>query len=206
MISEKHVYIVDYDKMSCDAIATLLSTAGFRTKGFSSVYQFIREAQMLAPGCLVSDVSMPEMDGLTLLTQLKALRFRFPVVFLTGHGDIKMAVRAIKSGAADFVEKPYDEETILAAVRRAQEELDKDDENDELAKIAAKRIGSLSSREYEVLEHLVGGQPNKAIAHDLAISPRTVEFHRSRLMAKMQAASLSELVRLALMAGIKINT
>jgi two-component system response regulator FixJ len=116
-----------------------------------------------------------------------------------------MAVHAIKSGAADFVEKPYDDETILAAVRRAQEELDKDNESDELVKVAAKRISALSSREYEVLEHLVAGQPNKAIAYDLAISPRTVEFHRSHLMAKMQAASLSELVRLALLAGLKID-
>jgi two-component system response regulator FixJ len=205
MASEKHVYIVDDDKASCDSIATLLSTAGFKTKSFATGHQFIRDVQLLAPGCLVSDVSMVEMDAITLLTQLKALRLRFPVVFLTGHGDIKMAVHAIKSGAADFVEKPYDDETILAAVRRAQEELDKDDESDELAKIAAKRISSLSSREYEVLGRLVGGQPNKAIAYDLAISPRTVEFHRSHLMAKMQAASLSELVRLALLAGIKID-
>ena len=205
MASEKHVYIIDDDRTSCDSIAALLSAAGFRTRSFATGDQFIREVPLLAHGCIVSDVSMPEMDGIALLTQLKTLRLRFPVVFLTGHGDIKMAVHAIKSGAADFVEKPYDDETILAAVRRAQEELDKDNESDELVKVAAKRISALSSREYEVLEHLVAGQPNKAIAYDLAISPRTVEFHRSHLMAKMQAASLSELVRLALLAGLKID-
>ena len=205
MAAEKHVYIVDDDKTSCDSITTLLSTAGFRTKRFTSGHQFIREVQLLPPGCLVSDVNMAEMDGIALLTRLKALRRRFPVVFLTGRGDIKMAVHAIKSGAADFVEKPYDDETILTAVQRAQEELDRDDEENELAKIAAERLSSLSARECEVLEGLVGGLPNKRIAHDLAISPRTVEFHRTRVMTKMRAGSLSQLVRLALLAGLKVD-
>ena len=148
---------------------------------------------------------MPDLDGITLLQKLKTLKLSIRVVLITGHGDIKTAVRAIKSGAVDFVEKPYDDETILTAVRRAQEELDRDDEGDELAKIAAGRLSSLSSRESEVLERLVAGLSNKAIAHDLAISPRTVEFHRTRVMTKMKAGSLSQLVRLALLAGLKVD-
>ncbi len=203
MAPEKNVYIVDDDEASRDSIATLLSVSGFRTKSFASGNLFLQEAASLAPGCLVSDVRMPDLDGITLVQQLKALKLSIRVVLITGHGDIKMAVRAIKSGATDFVEKPYDDETILAAVRRAQEELDQDDEGDEMAKVAAARLSSLSSRECEVLARLVAGQPNKAIAYDLTISPRTVEFHRTRVMAKMKAGSLSQLVRLALLAGLK---
>ena len=205
MAPEKNVYIIDDDEASRDSIATLLSSAGFKTKSFPSGHQFLREAASLAPGCLVSDVRMPDLDGITLLQQLMALKLRIRVVLITGYGDIKTAVRAIKSGATDFVEKPYDEETLLAAVQKAQEELDQDDQGNELAKAAAERLGSLSAREREVLECLVAGSSNKAIAHDLAISPRTVEFHRTRIMAKMKAGSLSQLVRLALLAGLKVD-
>jgi two-component system response regulator FixJ len=205
MAPEKNVYIIDDDEASRDSIATLLSSAGFKTKSFASGDQFLREAASLAPGCLVSDVRMPDLDGITLLQQLMALKLRIRVVLITGYGDIKTAVRAIKSGATDFVEKPYDEETLLAAVQKAQEELDQDDQGNELAKAAAERLGSLSAREREVLECLVAGYSNKAIAHDLAISPRTVEFHRTRIMAKMKAGSLSQLVRLALLAGLKVD-
>jgi two-component system response regulator FixJ len=205
MTQEKNVYIVDDDEASRDSIATLLSVAGFRTKSFASGNQFLQEVASLAPGCLVSDVRMPDVDGIMLVQQLKTLKLSIPVVLITGHGDIKTAVRAIKSGAADFVEKPYDDETILTAVRKAQEELDHDDEGVELAKIAAGRLSALSARECEVLERLVAGLSNKAIAHDLAISPRTVEFHRTRVMTKMHAGSLSQLVRLALLAGLKVD-
>jgi two-component system response regulator FixJ len=133
------------------------------------------------------------------------LKLRIRVVLITGYGDIKTAVRAIKSGAADFVEKPYDDETLLTGVRKALEELDQDDEGHELERTAAERLGSLSTRERGVLELLVAGYSNKVIAHDLAISPRTVEFHRTRIMTKMKAGSLSQLVRLALLAGLKVE-
>ncbi len=205
MAPEKNVYILDDDEASRNSIATLLSSAGFRTRSFASANQFLREAASLAPGCLISDLRMPDMDGITLLQQLMTMKLNIRVVLITGHGDIKTAVRAIKSGAADFVEKPYDDETILAAVRKAQEELERGDEGHELAKTAAERLGSLSPREREVLERLVAGSSNKAIAHDLAISPRTVEFHRTRIMTKMKAESLSQLVRLALLAGLKVE-
>ena len=205
MAPEKNVYILDDDEASRNSIATLLSSAGFRTRSFASANQFLREVASLAPGCLISDLRMPDMDGITLLQQLMTMKLNIRVVLITGHGDIKTAVRAIKSGAADFVEKPYDDETILAAVRKAQEELERGDEGHELAKTAAERLGSLSPREREVLERLVAGSSNKAIAHDLAISPRTVEFHRTRIMTKMKAESLSQLVRLALLAGLKVE-
>jgi two-component system, LuxR family, response regulator FixJ len=205
MARESNVYIVGEDEAARDSLATLLTIAGFRTKSFASGHQFLRAVASLAPGCLVSDVLMPEMDGITLLKQLKILKPDFPVVLVTGHGDIKMAVHAMRSGALDFVERPYDDETILAAVRRAQLQLTKDYESDELAKIAAERLSSLSARELEVLERLAGGMPNKTIARDLGISPRTVEFHRSHLMAKMRAGGISQLVRLALLAGVKIE-
>src|SRR5258705_3556001 len=205
MAPEKNVYIVDNDEASRDSIATLLSVAGFRTKSFVSAIQFLQEVASLGPGCLVSDLRMPDLDGIALVQELKPSKLSIRVVLITGHADIKTAVRAIKSGAVDFVEKPYDNETILAAVRRAQEELDEHDEERELAKTAARRLNSLSTRESEVLERLVAGLPNKTIAHDLAISPRTVEFHRTRVMAKMQAGSLSQLVRLCLLAGMKAD-
>ena len=200
-----YVYIVDDDKAAGNYLAILLTSAGFRTKCFSSGHQFLHEAPSLEPGCLVSDVRMPEMDGITLLKQLEASKLSFPVVLITGHGDIKMAVQAITSGAVDFIEKSSDDETILAVVRRAQQKMNNDYEGVELAKSAAKRLNSLTARERDVLERLLVGQPNKTMAHELAISPRTVELHRSHVMAKMQAGSVSELVRLALLAGLKID-
>ena len=205
MAPKYYVYIVDDDKAAGNYLAILLTSAGFRTKRFSSGHEFLHEAPSLEPGCLVSDVRMPEMDGITLLKQLKASNLSFPVVLITGYGDIRTAVQAIMAGAVDFIEKSSDDETILAVVRRAQQELDNDHEGVELAKIAAQRLNSLTAREHDVLERLFAGQPNKTMARELAISPRTVEFHRSHVMAKMQARSISELVRLALLAGLKID-
>jgi two-component system, LuxR family, response regulator FixJ len=205
MAPKNIVYVVDDDEAARDSLATLLISAGLRTKTFASGQQFLWEATSLEPGCLVSDIRMLEMEGITLLHQLKALNLSFPVVLLTGYGDIKMAVQAIKSGAVDFIEKPYDDETILAAVRRAQKEWNEGQESTTLANIATERLNSLSAREREVFERLVAGLTNKKIARDLNISPRTVEFHRSHVMAKMQARGISELVRLALLAGLRID-
>ncbi len=204
MAPKNNVYVVDDDELARNSLAALLVSAGLRTKCFASGHEFLRELPMLEPGCLIADVRMPEMDGITLLHQLLALKPGFPVVLVTGQGDIKMAVEAIKSGAVDFVEKPYDGETILAAVQTAQKEWDEGHEASTLANIAMKRLRSLSAREREVLERLVAGLANKGIARDLGISPRTVEFHRSHIMTKMRAGGISELVRLALQAGLKI--
>jgi two-component system response regulator FixJ len=205
MASKHNVYIVDDDEAVRDSLATLLISAGLRTTSFASAYGFLQEAASLEPGCLISDVRMPEMDGITLLHELKSLKLDFPVVLITGHGDIKMAVQALKAGAVDFVEKPYDDEIILAAVRGAQKELDEVHERTATANIAAKRLSSLTARERDVLEFVVVGLPNKIIAHRLGISPRTVEFHRSHLMTKMQARGISQLVRFVLLAGLKVD-
>jgi len=205
MASKHNVYIVDDDEAVRDSLATLLISAGLRTKSFASACGFLQEAASLEPGCLISDVRMPEMDGIALLRELKSLKLDFPVVLITGHGDIKMAVQALKAGAVDFVEKPYDDETILAAVRRAQMEWNDSHEGTALERIAAQRLSLLSMRQREVFERLVAGMPNKKIARDLGISPRTVEFHRLHVMTKMRARGISELVRLALLAGLKID-
>src|SRR5882672_4164343 len=143
MASKHNVYIVDDDEAVRDSLATLLISAGLRTKSFASACGFLQEAASLEPGCLISDVRMPEMDGITLLRELKSLKLDFPVVLITGHGDIKMAVQALKAGAVDFVEKPYDDETILAAVRRAQEASDEGHQDAAWEKIATERLSSL---------------------------------------------------------------
>jgi two-component system response regulator FixJ len=205
MAHDNNVYIVDDDEAACDSLATLLASAGLRATSFASGHRFLLAAASLEPGCVILDVRMPEMDGIALLSELKLLKLDFPVILMTGHGDIKMAVKALKSGAADFVEKPYDEETILAAVRRAQTEWNDNHEDTALERIAAQRLSSLSMRQREVFVRLVAGMPNKKIARDLGISPRTVEFHRLHVMTKMRARGISELVRLALLAGLKID-
>ena len=205
MAPKRNVYIVDDDEAVRDSLATLLISAGSQTKSFASAHEFLQEAASLEPGCLISDVRMPEMDGIALLHQLKALKLDYPVILITGYGDIKTAVQALKAGAVDFVEKPYDDETILGSVRGAQKEWDEVHENTALANIAAKRLASLTVRERDVLECVVVGLPNKIMAHRLGISPRTVEFHRSHIMSKMGARGISQLVRFALLAGLKID-
>jgi two-component system response regulator FixJ len=200
---EQIVYIVDDDDAARDSIETLLRLAGFTTRAFASGTEFLSIAPSLRPGCLVSDVRMPELDGLALLERLKSSHLHFPVVFVTGHGDIGTAVRAIKGGAVDFVEKPFDGASMISAVRSAQQDLLAVDE-DKLHEIATARLATLTPRERAVFESVVAGKPNKVIARELAISPRTVEFHRSRVMAKMQATSISALVRLGLAAGLDI--
>jgi two-component system response regulator FixJ len=200
----QNVYIVDDDDAARESISTLLTVVGFATRVFASGREFLASAKTLAPGCLVSDVRMPELDGLALLEQLALLKLNFPVVFVTGHGDVRTAVRAVKSGAVDFVEKPFDGGLLISAVRRALGEISETGTGDVSATARAK-AATLSTREYEVFERLVRGMPNKSIARDLRISPRTVEFHRSRVMAKMQASSLSALVRFGLAAGVEID-
>jgi two-component system response regulator FixJ len=151
---------------------------------------------------VVTDVRMPEMDGMELVRRLAELRVDLPVIVMTGHGDVPLAVEAMKAGVADFIEKPYDDHTMLGAIRAALarhgEAQTRDAERAELAQ----RLGSLSPRERQVLEGLVAGKANKVIAYDLDISPRTVEIYRAHVMTKMQSRSLSELVRMALVSGI----
>ena len=159
-------------------------------------------ASSLRAGSLVV-VLLPESDGTSLLGQIRALQYQFPTVLVTSSGDIKSAVQAMKAGAIDYLQGP-DNEEIVSAIRAAQRRV-ADMKQEEIAKDAAARVSMLSAREHEVLERLVAGMPNKAIANDLEISPRTVEFHRSHIMAKMGAANLAELVRLGIVAGINMQ-
>jgi two-component system response regulator FixJ len=193
------VFVVDDDDAMRDSLDFLLSSAGCAVRTFESAERLLEALTDSNCGCVVSDVRMPGIDGLELLRRIKAARPSLPVVIITGHGDVPLAVEAMKLGAADFVEKPFDDERLIglvqAALAGAPREVDPANE-------IGVRVASLSPRERQVLEGLVGGQSNKAIARAYDISPRTVEVYRANLMAKMQAASLSDLVRMAMRAGL----
>jgi two-component system response regulator FixJ len=201
MTGERRVYIVDDDEAVRHSLSLLLETEGYRVASFGAAPDFLAAASALPAGILIADIRMPEMDGLELQQHLDERRLPFPVILITGHGEVPLAVRAMKAGAVDFIEKPFAAEAIVEAVEAALSRL-AEAAPDPLAREAAARLTALSPREREVLAGLVAGLPNKAIAYDLAISPRTVEIHRARVMHKMQAKSLSELVRLALAAGV----
>ncbi len=202
MSGESRVYIVDDDEAARDSLAVLLETQGYAAAGFASAHAFLAAAPALPPGVLVADIRMPGMDGLELQQRLDEQALFFPTIVVTGHGDVPLAVRAMKAGAIDFIAKPFAADAILAAITAGLARLSAPQPRAAPAAAATARLAALSPREREVLRGLVAGLPNKAIAYDLAISPRTVEVHRARVMQKMQANSLSELVRLALAAGV----
>jgi two-component system response regulator FixJ len=202
MPSDQTVHVIDDDDAARDSLAFLFRTADVDARTYASATEFLAAAPSLTGGCVVTDVRMPQMDGLELLRRLRALDLALPVIVMTGHGDIPLAVEAMKAGAIDFFEKPFSDDAMLAAVRRALGRR-RDDRAREAERDAVKeRLASLSARERQVLEGLVAGKPNKTIAFDLGISARTVEIYRANVMTKMDAASLSELVRMALGAGI----
>ena len=194
------VHIVDDDDAVRQSLAFLLSSAGLPVRLYDSAATFLAGLSTPQDGCLITDVRMPGMSGIDLLKALREKACSMPAIVITGHGDVPLAVEAMKAGAIDFIEKPFEEEAILTAVRRALEQ--GSDENGDGIVVAAK-LASLSERERQVLEGLVAGHPNKTIAHELGISPRTVEVYRANLMAKMQAKSLSELIRMAILANVK---
>jgi len=200
MTDEMLISVVDDDGAVRDSITLLLESGGFSVKGFASARQFLDAKNSGA--CLIADIRMPEMDGLELQQEIVKKGSGLPVIIITGHGDVPLAVRAMKAGALDFIEKPFDGELMLASVRRALAQSSESRSQAALAEAAQSRIAALTARERQVLEHLVAGRPNKIIAYELDISPRTVEIHRAHLMEKMQAKSLSELVRLALAVGV----
>ena len=205
MPGEQLIYVVDDDDAVRDLLSLLLEASEFAVRTFASAEQFLAAAPSLHPGVVISDIRMPDMDGLELQRRLTDLRFSFPLIIMTGRGDVPLAVQAMKAGALDFLEKPFAADAILnvaaAALKRLAERADKD----ELAATASGRLALLTRREREVLDGLLDGLPNKSIAYDLAISPRTVEIHRGRVMDKMGARSLSELVQLSLAAGMRPN-
>jgi two-component system response regulator FixJ len=196
------ILIVDDDADVRDSLRALLESAGFEVEEFESAKKILAVRDLSEKACLIADIRMPDMDGLTLQEELAKKRIGIPVIIVTGHGDVPLAVRAMKAGAIDFIEKPFDDELLLVSVRRALALRSESRSQTSLADAAAKRIAQLTPRERQVLEHLVAGRANKVIAYELDISPRTVEIHRAHLMEKMQVRSLSDLVRLALAAGI----
>jgi two-component system response regulator FixJ len=194
------VHIVDDDDAVRQSLAFLLSSAGLPVRLYDSASAFLAGLSTPQDGCLITDVRMPGMSGIDLLKALREKAYSMPAIVITGHGDVPLAVEAMKAGAVDFIEKPFEEEAILTAVRRALEQ-GSDENGDEI--VVAAKLATLSERERQVLEGLVAGHPNKAIAHELGISPRTVEVYRANLMAKMQAKSLSELIRMAILANVR---
>ncbi len=196
-----NVYIVDDDEPIRQALGFLLNTAGLTTRLFGSALEFLEVAETLPAGCVVTDVRMPGMDGIELVRRLKAREVGHGVIVVTGHGDVPLAVSAMKAGAIDFIEKPFNDAVLLSAVRAALDAGPRPGE-DAAGSRFTETLAGLSPRETEVLTGVVEGKSNKMIALDLGISPRTVEVHRANLMAKTGAGSLSGLVRMALSAGI----
>jgi two-component system, LuxR family, response regulator FixJ len=196
---EPIVFVVDDDDAVRDSLSLLLETSGHRVRAFASAQNLLDALTPEARGCIIADVRMPGMDGLELQERLAARRIGLPVIIMTGHGDVPIAVRAMKAGAVDFIEKPFHDETLLAAIGFALARHADDSRRKTQSDEVRSRLESLSGREREVLDGLVAGKPNKIIAHDLGISARTVEVYRANVMTKMRADSLSDLVRMVLL-------
>jgi two-component system response regulator FixJ len=197
-MTESVVHVIDDDEAMRDSLAFLLDTAGLKARTYDSAGQFLAAVDTAPAGVIVTDIRMPEMSGLELVRRLKSTGCAYPVIMITGHGDVPLAVEAMKAGVVDFLEKPFDEDSLLAAIRTAQhpaEALNEDPERERVRAI----LDSLSPREHEVLDGVVEGKLNKVIAHELGISPRTVEVYRANVMSKTGARGLSELIRMVLL-------
>lgn len=196
-MTERTVHLVDDDDAIRRSAGFLLKTSGFIVVPYSSGDAFLALAKSAAMGCVLLDIRMPGMDGLEVQQAMIDRGIGLPVVMLTGHGDVTLAVRAMKAGAVDFLEKPFEKIALLAAVEKAFYRLRKCDRLQMTAVDASVQLASLTGRERDVVEGLIQGHPNKTIAFDLAISPRTVEIHRANLMRKLGAGSLSEVLQIA---------
>jgi len=202
MASRGLVFVVDDDEAVRDSLELLLSSAGFETMVFDSAQTFLAHRGQAARACILSDIRMPGKNGIELLDAVVREGGRRPVILMTGHGDVPLAVDAMKRGAADFVEKPFDDERLIAAIDAALKQSADPPAPRAVDPEIAARLASLSRRERQVMEGLVAGHSNKAIARDCGISPRTVEVYRANVMNKMHAANLSELVQMAMRAGL----
>jgi two-component system response regulator FixJ len=205
MPGEAVVHVIDDDEAVRDSLSFLLRTADIAVQPHESAAAFVSLLPAVAPGCIVTDIRMPGLSGLDLLRRLNNDAIRLPVIVITGHGDVPLAVEAMKLGAVDFLEKPFDDESLLAAVRAALDRHGDQDQREAREAEFRERLGLLSARERQVLDGLIAGQANKAIAYDLGISARTIEVYRANVMTKMKAGSLSELVRMTLIAGRDIG-
>jgi two-component system, LuxR family, response regulator FixJ len=206
MTIDTDAHVIDDDAAVRESTDFLLRSAGLTVKTYDSAAAFLDALPTIGSGCIITDVRMPGISGIDLLRRLKEMQVQLPVIVITGHGDVPLAVEAMKSGAVDFLEKPFDDDVLLASVRTALNRSEASAALEtERAEIRA-RIATLTHRERDVLNGLIAGHPNKIIAYDLQISPRTVEIYRANVMTKMKAGSLSELVRMALVAGAMTST
>jgi two-component system response regulator FixJ len=201
-IGDYVVHVVDDEEPVRKSLAFLLATVGFPVRVHDSATGFLATASTAGKACLITDLKMPDMSGVELLEKLNGMGVIMPTIVITGHGDVAMAVAAMKAGAVDFIEKPFEDEVLIDAIKRAASRLEGPMEivHDILALRA--RLDGLSERERQVFSMIVEGLPNKTIAYDLGISPRTVEVHRANIMSKMQARSLPELVRMSIATDI----
>jgi two-component system response regulator FixJ len=203
MTPRGRIFVVDDDTAVRQATCWALRAAGYDAADFESGESFLRQADLDAPGCAVLDLNMPGLSGIDVLQRLREINSPLGVIMLTGYGDVPTAVRAIQAGAADFIEKPYDPDALLAAIDRALEgPAVGAAAGDPRADAARERLRQLSPRQREVLQGLVAGRPNKIIAQDLGVSPRTIEMHRADMMDRLGVANLSEALRLAYDAGL----
>jgi two-component system, LuxR family, response regulator FixJ len=200
-VTDAIVHVIDDDEAMRESLAFLLRTARLASRTYESAVQFLTQVEGLAPGCIVTDVRMPGMNGLELVRRLKVLGVPHPVIVITGHGDVPLAVEAMKAGVVDFLEKPFDDEVLLNSVRAALDADVRGSRQDAEKRRFEAMLEGLSPREQDVLHGVVEGKPNKVIAYELGISPRTVEVYRANVMTKTGAGGLSELVRMALLAG-----
>lgn len=191
------VHLVDDDEAIRRSVGFSLKTSGFRVSAYDSGVELLKSAGSLDHGCILLDIRMPGMDGLEVQRKLQEKGVALPVVIMTGHGDVTLAVQAMKAGAVDFIEKPFEKAVLLSAVEEAFRRLDRAEATADRSRDAATRLQALTPRERDVLGGLAKGLPNKTIAYDLGISPRTVEIHRANLMSKLGVRSLSEALRIA---------
>jgi two-component system response regulator FixJ len=201
--SKGTIHVVDDDEAIRRSLSFLLKTSGFAVRTYEGGQPFLKESGTLDPGCVLLDVRMPDIDGLEVQKELRARGIMIPVVIMTGHGEVDMAVAAMKAGASDFIEKPFEKAALLACITAATQQAFAQRGAGARAEEARDRLNVLTEREHEVLQGLVRGLPNKTIAYDLGISPRTVEIHRANLMTKLEVHSLAEALRIAFQSGME---